>query len=65
MQRRRFKQTLSLEERLLRVAEQIRVKAGSLPAGAEREMLLKKARSADMAAHINDWIGSPGLQPPE
>ncbi|SCB49670.1 hypothetical protein GA0061099_1011129 [Bradyrhizobium yuanmingense] len=33
--------------------------------GPERDALLKKARQADVANHLNDWVKSPGLQPPE
>jgi hypothetical protein len=44
MERRRFKQTLSLEERLAQEAERLREQAKQLPAGAERETLLRKAR---------------------
>jgi hypothetical protein len=29
-----------------------------------REALLRKARQAETAAHIDDWLRSPGLQPP-
>lgn len=65
MKRRRIKQTTSLEERLLRQAEQIRLQAEGMPPGQEREQLLKKARDADMGAHIEEWLRSPGLQPPK
>jgi hypothetical protein len=58
MKRRRIKQTTSLEERLLRQAEQIRLRADSMPPGHEREELLKKARDADMGAHIEGWLRS-------
>ncbi len=65
MKRRRTKQTTSLEERVLRQAEQIRLRADSMPPGQEREELLKKARDADMGARIEGWLRSPGLQPPK
>jgi hypothetical protein len=65
MKRRRTKQTTSLEERVLHQAEQIRLRAESMPPGQEREQLLKKARDADMGAHIEGWLRSPGLQPPK
>jgi hypothetical protein len=58
-------QTTSLEERVLRQAEQIRLRADSMPPGQEREELLKKARDADMGARIEGWLRSPGLQPPK
>ena len=62
-ERRRFKQAKSLKERLIAFAEEARGKA-KLVVGAERDELLKKARRADTAAHIDDWVNSPGLQPP-
>lgn len=63
-ERRRFKQAKSLKERLIAFAEEARGKA-KLVVGAERDELLKKARRADTAAHIDDWVNSPGLQPPK
>jgi hypothetical protein len=65
MQRRRFKQTTSLKDRLASFAEEIRKKASELRPGPERDALLKRARQADTASHINDWANSPGLQPPK
>ena len=63
--RRRIKQTRSLEERLAEQAAQLKEQASQLPAGAEREALLKKARVAETGAHLTDWLTSPGLQPPK
>ncbi|WP_247495062.1 MULTISPECIES: hypothetical protein [unclassified Bradyrhizobium] len=65
MQRRRVKQTLSLEERLSEEAKRLREKARSLPPGADREALLRKARQADTGSHLSEWLQSPGLRPPE
>ncbi len=64
MQRRRFKQTVPLEERLRLQAEAARERAEQLPPGREREELLIKARRADTASHLTEWLTSPGLQPP-
>lgn len=64
-QRRRFKQTLSLEERLAQAAARMREEAKELPPGPEREALLKKARQTDTGAHVSEWLSSPGLQPPD
>jgi hypothetical protein len=64
MQRRRFKQTLSLQDRLNAWAAQVREQAEKLPPGSERDALLKKVRQADTASHLEDWANSPGLQPP-
>jgi hypothetical protein len=65
MERRRFKQTVSLKDRLALFAEEVRRKALELRPGPEQDALLKKARQADTAAHLNDWANSPGLRPPE
>ncbi len=64
MQRRRFKQTTSLEERLAEQAQRLRQEAKSLPPGIERERAIRKARQAENGAHISEWLNSPGLQPP-
>nr|WP_244647786.1 hypothetical protein [Bradyrhizobium diazoefficiens] len=63
--RRRFKQTKSLEERLSEEAKRLREEAKLHPPGAVREALLRKARQAETASRINEWLSSPGLQPPE
>jgi hypothetical protein len=66
MKRHRFKQDRALGERLIEEARLAREKPDQLPAGAaEREEILKKARDADIAAHIDGWLRSPGLQPPK
>jgi hypothetical protein len=36
-----------------------------LPPGRERDALLKKASQADTLANIEEWLSSPGLQPPK
>ncbi len=63
-QRRPREQTVSLKDRLALFAENARKKAMSA-VGPEREELLRKASRADTAAHLDDWINSPGLQPPK
>jgi hypothetical protein len=66
MQRRRFKNILSFPDRLDQEIERLRAEAEALPPGShEREMLLRKARQAETAMRVNDWLNSPGLQPPE
>ena len=64
-QRRRFKQQTSLQDRLASFAKLTREKASLLRPGAERDELLRKARRADTAAHLDEWVNSPGLQPPK
>ena len=66
MQRRRgFKQPLSLEERLSLEAQELRQRAQQLPPCRERETLLRKARQDETAAHLTEWLTSPGLRPPD
>ena len=65
MQRRRFKQTEILEVRLAEEAKRLREEAKSLPHGAAREALLRKARQCDTGSHVSEWLRSPGLRPPE
>jgi hypothetical protein len=65
MQRRRYKQTLTFPDRLKNFAEELKAKASQLRPGPERDALLRKARQADTASHIDEWANSPGLQPPK
>ena len=62
--RRRFKQIVSLQDRLVSFANDIREKASTLPQGHEKDELLKKARQADTASHLEEWLNSSGLRPP-
>lgn len=64
MPRRRFKQTVSLSDRLAAEARRLRDEAKALSPGARRERLLRKARQLETASHINEWLASPGLQSP-
>jgi hypothetical protein len=63
--RRRHKHFLSLQDRLAAWAAQVRERANTLKPGPEKEALLKKARQAETAAHLDEWANSPGLQPPK
>jgi hypothetical protein len=65
MQHRRFKQTQSLEERLSEEARRLRAEAELLSPGPAREEMIRKARQAEIASHLNEWLTSPGLRPPE
>ena len=65
MERRRFKQTQSLEERLTEEAKRLRDEAKLLRPGAVRDELIRRALQAETGAHMSEWLRSPGLQPPE
>ena len=65
MKRRSFKQTTSLQDRLVSLAKETRDRASRLQPGVEKDTLLRKARQADTAAHLDDWANSSELRPPE
>lgn len=62
--RHRTKQVEALETRLAAEAERLRQEANSLPPGAARDEMLRKARQAETGSHMSEWLRSPGLQPP-
>ena len=62
--RRRFTQKQSLEQRLAVKALRLREEAKGLPPGIAREALLRKARQAETASHMSEWLSSPGLKSP-
>jgi len=64
-ERRRYKQAQSLKQRLLDRVMSLRDEAKFAAPGFDREALLRKARQAETAAHIDEWLSSPGLQAPK
>nr|WP_146688111.1 hypothetical protein [Bradyrhizobium canariense] len=64
MPRRRFKQTSPLDQRLTEQAQRLRKEAQGTPPGIERERLIRRARQAETASHMQEWLTSPGLKPP-
>ena len=64
-ERRRFKQTASLQDRVVAWAKQVREEADRLPPGPDRDALLKKARQTETAMNLEKWVSSPRLQPPK
>jgi len=65
-QRRRVKHTATFEERLAEEAIKFKEAAEKQPPGSTaRELLLRRARQAETASHISNWLSSPGLQPPK
>jgi hypothetical protein len=63
--RRRFKQAETLEQRLASEARRLREESRLLPPSPARSEALRKARQAEIAAHLSDWLRSPGLKPPK
>ena len=58
LERRRFTQTTSLEERLAKEATQLRKQAQGIPPGIERDLLVRKARRAESASRMTEWMAS-------
>jgi hypothetical protein len=64
MERRTFKKSAPLNQRLDEQAKRLRKEAKGTPPGLEREKLIRQARQAETAAHIDKWLTSSGLQAP-
>ena len=62
--RRRIKHQKTFQERLAEEAARFKQAANDMPPSTARELLLKRARQAETAAHIDEWLSSPGLRPP-
>lgn len=66
MPRRRIMREKTFQERLSEEAQRFKEAAEKLPPGSHaQELLLRRARQAETASHINEWLTSPGLQPPK
>jgi hypothetical protein len=61
--RRRVKQTISFHDRLSAFSKHLQEQAERLPAGRERDEILKRARRADTAADLDEWAHSAGARP--
>jgi hypothetical protein len=61
--RRHPTHTATFQERLADQARQLREPAKKTP-GLECDQLMRKARQAETASHIDEWLSSPGLQAP-
>ena len=64
-QRRHFKQTAPLDQRLIEQAQRLRKEAQAMPPGIARDQLIRRARQALTASHMQEWLTSPGLRTPK
>ena len=62
LKRNSLKQAQLFKERLVSFKTDLRDQAAQLPAGVEREDMLRRARRGNVAAHLDNWANSPGLQ---
>ncbi|UFW44266.1 hypothetical protein BcanWSM471_14790 [Bradyrhizobium sp. WSM471] len=60
--RRKFNE--SHQEGLAEEAVRLRSAAELLPPGPVRDAVLRRARWAETSLSLDDWLNSPGLQPP-
>jgi hypothetical protein len=65
MGRRQIKHAKSFDERLADRAKRLRDQAKPLSPGIERDELIRKARQAETASRVNEWLTSPGLASPK
>lgn len=63
---RRIFNKLTFEQRLVEEAKRFREAAErEHPGSTARELLLRRARQAETASHISEWVHSPGLASPK
>ncbi len=65
MQRRRFKQSDPLDQRLTKEVVRLRKEAEGISPGARRDKLIREARYLEEASHMQAWLSSRGSQTPE
>jgi hypothetical protein len=64
-QQRRFNPTAPpLDQRLIEEAQRLRKEAKGTHPGIERDRLIRRARQAETAARLSEWLASPRLQAP-
>ena len=65
VQRRRFKQQTSFQDRVEEWAKRLRAQADALPPGPDRDALLQKLEQTETAKYLEQWVSSPGVRPPK
>jgi hypothetical protein len=64
MQRRRSIPR-TFEENIAAEKAKLEAQVAKLKPGPQKDALLRKIRQLDTAAHMSEWLSSPGLQPPK
>ena len=59
MERRRFKQTPTLESRFDKLASRLRKAGRGIPPRVERADYLLRSRPTDTAADVDHWVSTP------
>jgi hypothetical protein len=55
----------TFEENIAAEKAKLEAQVAKLKPGPQKDALLRKIRQLDTAAHLSEWLSSPGLQPPE
>ena len=55
----------SFEDQIAAEKERLEAEAAKLPPGPQKHELLRKISRLETASHINEWVTSPELQPPQ
>jgi len=63
MQRRRSVPH-TFEDRIAAEKAKLEAQIVQLRPGPQMDEILKKIRQLETASHMNEWLSSPGLQPP-
>jgi tRNA nucleotidyltransferase/poly(A) polymerase len=63
--RRSLKSIISPQDLLAVEAERLRHEAAKMPAGIRQSQLLRRARQAQTASQLDEWLNSRGLRSPE
>jgi hypothetical protein len=56
---------LPLQDCLAIHALRLKEEAQALRPGAERDAMIRRARQAETASQLDDWVSSPGLRAPK
>ena len=65
MQRRRRSNPHTFEDRIAADKAQLEAQVAKLPPGSEKDRLLEKISQLENASHMNKWLTSPELRPPD
>jgi hypothetical protein len=63
--RRRRSIPQAFEDRIAVEKARLEAQVPDVPHGPARDALLQKIRQLETASRINEWLTSPGLQPPK
>jgi hypothetical protein len=63
--RRRRSVPHTFEENIAAEKAKLEAQVAKLKPGPEKDALVRKIRQLDTAAHMSEWLSSPGLRPPE